>query len=97
MLEISTPPDDEDSYFGLDKTIFIVVACLISALTLTAIVVCAICIKKKDISIIILSTNRSRRNDASSTDNVLSQRKKPSRNQIMDLQSYTDSGGTRPA
>ena len=96
MLEISTPPDDEDSYFGLDKTIFIVVACLISALTLTAIVVCAICIKKKDISIIILSTNRSRRNDASSTD-VLSQKKKPSRNQIMDLQSYANSGDAWPA
>ena len=85
------PQSDDDSYFGLRKTVFIVVVCVVSVLAISALAVCAICIKKKKISIIVLSMTENRCERAatsSSNTNAPSQRRtKPARNQIMDLQS----------
>ncbi|CAB3998715.1 onco -induced transcript 3 -like [Paramuricea clavata] len=79
---------DDNSYFGLHKSVFIVVMCLVSLLALTAIVVCAICIKKKNINIIILCTNFYNREIVPSSSNANGTTRPPKKNnQVMDLHS----------
>ena len=93
--QIPGPSSDDDLYYGLHKAVFIVVVCVVSVLAISAFVVCGICIKKKKISIIILSMTESgpeRATPSSSNANAPSQRQtKPSRNQIMDLHSIATS------
>ena len=84
-------PSDDPSYFGLDKVVFIVLICLVSILLLVAIVVCVVCIRKKHVSIIMLTTHddhhqfceNSRREDFQMKKRPVS----PARNQVVDIHS----------
>ena len=90
LLETSDSGDGDNSYFGHNKTVFVVVMCLVSILALTAIAVCAICMKKKNINIFILLQNigtSSNENVPSGSNSTTRSSKRPAHNQVMDLHS----------
>jgi hypothetical protein len=59
----TTVSSNDPSYFGLHKAVFIVVVCLVSLLALMSMVVCGICIRKKHVSIIMLTTHHDDRHE----------------------------------
>jgi hypothetical protein len=90
LLETSDSGDGDNSYFGHNKTVFVVVMCLVSILALTAIAVCAICMKKKNINIFILLQNigtSSNENVPPGSNSTTRSSKRPAHNQVMDLHS----------
>ena len=88
-LATITSNSHDSSYFGLTKGAFIATMVSVSLLALVSIIVCGICIRKKHISIVMLTTHDDHREICPGTIKEappLQMKKRPSHNQVVDIE-----------